>query len=262
MVGKNGVADRTTVQNMYSTLAMNGGFNVRFSACWKKPCDTPAVVTQRREAPEQYAQENDFDVDEILNTKYSGNLHAAKLMKLYAKLSCRTRPSCCCIPTLRHGSSYGVIPLRKALEIINAQNDPISESDFISFAEIVRHEKHSYCILGEEELYSDGRVSSPLDREIVENSLHALDLGVYDEMIDSQQGKPYFIPSKQELLLYADEDYYEPPQQSRAMQDYLRRQKKMTKAQTEEMMLEMQLYTSMGEKQFSIYNRPNDTHGV
>jgi hypothetical protein len=28
-------------------------------------------------------------------------------------------------------------------------------------------------------------------------------------MIDAHQGKPYYIPPKQELMRYADQDYYE-----------------------------------------------------
>jgi hypothetical protein len=52
------------------------------------------------------------------------------------------------------------------------------------------------------------------------------------------------------LLLYADDDYYEPTPQSCAMRDYLHRQKKMTEAQTEELMLELQLYASMAEDNF------------
>ena len=103
---------------------------------------------------------------------------------------------------------YGIVPLRKALEIINTQNTPSSERDFLAFAEIARHEEHYYAILGENELYADGKTSAPIEREIVHESLYAVDLAEYDEMQDSQQGKPYYVPPREQLLRYADEDYF------------------------------------------------------
>ena len=231
-----------------------------------EPCDEYDIVCSKGKNPEQYSQEDEFDDwsdsdDADFPEVYSSDsdeadfpevYSPAKLKKLYTKLTLSKE-----MTEMLHtyfdamARLYGVIPLRKALEIINSQNDePVSEKDFTDFAEIVRHEEHFYCILGKDELYEDGTPSAPLDRELVEESLYAVDLNYYAETIGAQQGKPYYIPPKQELLKYADDDYFEPTRQSRALRDYLRHQKGMTKAQAEEFVQELQVFASMGENDF------------
>lgn len=218
----------------------------------EESCGVPVVIRSQGKAPEQYPQEEEpgdgEDSDEVA---FPEEFPAAKLKKLYAKLAL---PEATVV--LLHtyfdamASLYGVIPLRKALEIINAQNEPIFEEDFASFAEIVRHEHQYYCILGEDELYTKGKTPAPLDRELVEESLYAPDINDYFEMIKVQQGKPYYIPPKQELLKYAKQGYYEPTRYSRAMLNFLRCQNGMTKAKAEDFVGELQMHASMGEHNF------------
>lgn len=104
---------------------------------------------------------------------------------------------------------YGIIPLRKALEIIQSQNPQlVTEAEFCAFAEIARHEFGYYCILGEEELIAGKQKKhSPLDREIIDLGLLDEDVDTYCEIKRLQQGKPYYIPDKEELLCYADPSY-------------------------------------------------------
>ena len=53
---------------------------------------------------------------------------------------------------------YGIIPLGKLYEIISSQSrHPVSEDVFRAFSEIAKHESEGYCILGDVELYTDGR---------------------------------------------------------------------------------------------------------
>ena len=60
---------------------------------------------------------------------------------------------------------YGIIPLRKAFEIIQEQNHSrFTQEELLAFAEISRHEEEDYYILGLYELYTDGKLGSPLDR--------------------------------------------------------------------------------------------------
>lgn len=218
-----------------------------------EPCAAPSVVRSQGDAPEQYPQQDEFGGEnDAGEAEFPGIFSPAKLKKLYAKLNMPEE-----ITASLHtyfdamAQFYGVIPLRKALEIINAQNDePISEKDFTAFAEIVRHEEHFYRILGENEIYSDGKSPDPLDRELVEESLYEVDLNDYDEMIDAQKGKPYYIPRKEELLKYADDCYFEQTLQSRALRTYFRRQKGLTRAQAEEFVEELQLFASSGENDF------------
>lgn len=215
-------------------------------------CEAPTVVRRVGDSPEQYHSEDSFedsfdDAEDLAETDFPEVFKPAKLKKLYAKLPMTEET----VELLHNyfdamAHLYGVITLRKALEIINTQNEPISEVDFISFTEIVRHEKQYYSILGEDELYADGTAPEPLEREIVEESLYMFDLEDYVELVKAQSGKPYYIPGREVLLKYADEEYFEQTPQSRAMLDYLRKEKKIANAQAEDMLFEMQLDATIG----------------
>ena len=59
---------------------------------------------------------------------------------------------------------YGIIPLRKAYEIISSQSPKlVTKDEFRAFAEIARHECEDYYILGLDELYIDGKLKEVLD---------------------------------------------------------------------------------------------------
>lgn len=58
---------------------------------------------------------------------------------------------------------YGVIPLRKLLEIYNRYNSPVSEALFLEFAEILRHDYRPYSILNCDALKQHEPMASPLD---------------------------------------------------------------------------------------------------
>ena len=67
---------------------------------------------------------------------------------------------------------YGIIPLRKAYDIISSQNPRlVCLDEFLAFSEIARHECEDYHILGADELYIDGKLKDALDREIIDTSL-------------------------------------------------------------------------------------------
>ena len=86
---------------------------------------------------------------------------------------------------------YGIIPLRKAHEIISSQSPKlVTRDEFLAFAEIARHECEDYYILGLDELYVDGELKDVLDREIIDVSLIGDGLDRYHALLKSQQGKP------------------------------------------------------------------------
>ena len=115
---------------------------------------------------------------------------------------------------------YGIIPLRKAYEIISAQcRHPVSKEEFLSFSEIARHECEEYCLLGADELYPGRKQTAPLDREIIDITLVDGDLNAYHEMRHSQGGKPYYIPDRAELLAFDDPFYCEPTPAADALLD-------------------------------------------
>lgn len=111
---------------------------------------------------------------------------------------------------------YGVIPLRKAKEIIRSQNpNLVTDEAFLAFAEIAAHEREEYTIMGDDELYLDQPKPQPLDRRIIHLSLFgtvpddakAADSAPNDVLpltaiTMHQRGKPYYIPPKKEFLTY------------------------------------------------------------
>lgn len=105
---------------------------------------------------------------------------------------------------------YGIIPLRKAWEIIHSQCPRmITEAEFLAFAKIARHECELFCILGVHELYTEEKETDFFQYEIIDTDLFMMREDLYYDTAASQQGKPYYVPGKQELLRYADSFYWE-----------------------------------------------------
>lgn len=105
---------------------------------------------------------------------------------------------------------YGIIPLRKAKEIVFTLSPKlVTEDEFLAFAEIARHECEDYYILGGDELYTDVKHTKPLDREIIDVTLIGESADLFMETKRSQQDKPYYVPDKKHLLEYDDPFYCE-----------------------------------------------------
>ena len=118
-------------------------------------------------------------------------------------------------------SLYGIIPLRKAFEIIDGQNPGlISREDFEAFSEIARHED-AFSILGDEELYLDGKPSRPLDRLLIDDALLFDDSDLFARLAGSQRDKPYYLPARRELLRYEDDAYCQPSPQAAALEKFI-----------------------------------------
>ncbi len=119
---------------------------------------------------------------------------------------------------------YKIISLHDAYSIIKRQNgDLISKEDFIAFSEVARHDDgYYYYILGADELYEDAPVSEVMDREIIHECFVDVDFDMYYETLDSQKGKPLYVPEKNELLKYADDMYFEHTPQTEALYDFFR----------------------------------------
>lgn len=123
---------------------------------------------------------------------------------------------------------YGVIPLRKAWEIVSDQNtDLVSKEEFFTFAEIARHECEDYCIMKDDELYLDGKPTGRLDWKIIDISLLYDEDDALHEVEVCQQGKDYFIPPKAELLRYNDSAYCESTPQSNRMWIFIKNLKQI-----------------------------------
>ena len=62
---------------------------------------------------------------------------------------------------------YGIISLRKLLEIYNMQNETIDKETFLSFIDTIDLSHKFFDIVGEDEFYDDVDETLPIDRDIV-----------------------------------------------------------------------------------------------
>lgn len=124
---------------------------------------------------------------------------------------------------------YGIVTLKKAFEIISSQNpELVSEDEFLAFAEIARHEDGDYYIFGVDELFIDGKIKSPFEREIIDIMLVDEDFDLYYETHRGQQGKPFYVPDKKRFLLYNDPYYYEETSAATALKEFLKKRFELT----------------------------------
>lgn len=135
---------------------------------------------------------------------------------------------------------YGIIPLRKAYEIISSQTGRlVSEEEFLAFSEIARHECEDYYLLGQDELYLGTAPKDALDREIIDIILLGNDLSAYQEVRQAHRGKPYYIPGKAALLAFEDPFYYEPTPEASALSRFLARHLRADAGQADALMEEI-----------------------
>ena len=139
---------------------------------------------------------------------------------------------------------YGIVTLKKAYEIISEQNASlVTKDEFLAFAGIARHERENYCILGSEEIYINEPGGTAWEREIIHNLLLEDDLEPYFQTKKIQQGKPYYIPEKSQLLEYNDPFYCENTPEVLAMRSFLAKKFGADTAKCEEVFDET-LYSS------------------
>ena len=142
---------------------------------------------------------------------------------------------------------YELIPLKMAYDIFKKQNGEIvSKEQFIEFSEIARHETHFYYILGDDELYSGCPKSEPFDREIVHECLVITARHFYYEMVDAKCGKPYFIPTKTELLNYSDDFYLEENKYFNAIVDFFHKDLKKQPDEAFDLASDVELFVRHG----------------
>ncbi len=225
--------------------------------------EEPQVVKSVGDAPMQYGEldegfeddeddeagEYDEDDDEPESPVYPEIYDAETLKKLYAGLALPEETVKTLLQYFNAFSNlYAILPLRKALEIYNKQNEPVTEEDFAAFTEVVRHEEHYYSILGEDDMCNGcNEPCNPLDREIIADSeLYIED--DYAKMKAEQEGKPYYVPGKPTLLKYADEGYFEQNAEFCALRDFLHNHMKLPAKRAEDVADELQLYASMAEQ--------------
>lgn len=134
---------------------------------------------------------------------------------------------------------YNIITIEKAYSIIKSQNpDEFTEENFLAFTEIVRHDERKwYCILSDDEISENGTESKPMQRKLIGEWL-VEDYDDLETMMFLQEGKPYYVPEKKELLEYADDFYYEKTPQIKALFDFFVNEMGMDEKKADDMVCE------------------------
>lgn len=137
---------------------------------------------------------------------------------------------------------YAIIPLWKLHEIYNQQNQPIAEDAFLQAAELFAHEpRHHFTVVGREVYHPEEQNASDRDREILAEYIYMLGDDDYYEMEEAQNGRLWYIPPREELLKYADDDYVESTPQYEALIRYLKRKQRKLDCPAEEIAFEVHL---------------------
>ncbi|MCD7848157.1 MAG: SEC-C domain-containing protein [Oscillospiraceae bacterium] len=122
---------------------------------------------------------------------------------------------------------YGIIKLQKLYEIIFSQcPNLVTREEFLKFAEIAKDEIEGYGILGEKDIYIDGRDTPFMEYEVIDSMIFLRDddedgRPYYETVKQRQEGKPFYIPKKNVFLQYNDFGFYEHTEQSEKLKALL-----------------------------------------
>lgn len=117
---------------------------------------------------------------------------------------------------------YARISLRKLFEIYNDQNPSVSQEDFLEAAYVIAHEPNHYAVVQRNLFHEELPISEPMDQELIAEYSYALADDEYDALERAQEGKPWYIPPREEFLKYADDFYHEETPQLQALSNFLK----------------------------------------
>lgn len=123
---------------------------------------------------------------------------------------------------------YGICSLQKAMQIINRQNpkQKLTKEQVLGFAD---NYIGNWKIVSPDEVYSNVPFTTPMHREIVNKVLVLYnDYDRYDFIRVRQADKDFYIPEKDELLKYAQKEYYEENKYTAAMAQFLEKKMRIT----------------------------------
>lgn len=109
---------------------------------------------------------------------------------------------------------YGIVPVEQVAKVISEQND----------GQVTADEIKGWI----QNRYSGGLAKAALEKRYVYPYGSGFFVGewimefeAFDEHWLAQQGKPYYVPEKEELMKWSDPDYFEKPIQFFALQEFL-----------------------------------------
>lgn len=103
---------------------------------------------------------------------------------------------------------YGVVHQEKVMEIYNMQNEP--KSNVTDIESLIKSNKD---ILRKNFVEVEGRYFAHEALFVIEGEL--------DQLLQYQVGKPYYVPEKEVLLCYKDDEYYEETARTKKMYNFL-----------------------------------------
>ena len=136
---------------------------------------------------------------------------------------------------------YGIIPLYKLLKIFNSHNQPITEEQFLEFADNIDLSSKHYDIIGADEMYDNISDVKPINRELVAEYLYMVDDDSYYELKEAQIGNTFYVPPKEKFLRYADELYFEKTLEFLSLRSFLRNLGYLSKEKADDIADEIQL---------------------
>lgn len=140
---------------------------------------------------------------------------------------------------------YGVVPYEKVVEIFNSQNEEKTCAQ-----ELITN----YHNMGLREVFFTLQ-GEYLVHEAIETE-EAL-----ENLKENQGEKPYYIPSKEELLQYADDDYFDRTEEYDALYNYVLEHFVKTEEEAEELCEDLQLACCFGDGPADVMNQFIE-HGV
>ncbi|WP_091188612.1 YecA family protein [Paenibacillus catalpae] len=127
---------------------------------------------------------------------------------------------------------YGLCPFEQFIAIYNAQNEEqLDEAEFTRVSELLTRREQSWHV-------ADGRlIADYYDNDNQEE---------LEELLANVADKPYYIPSKQEFLQYAEYGYYEETPQLAGLEQYILQYLCKDKGLVQDLISEIQFNCSMG----------------
>ena len=135
---------------------------------------------------------------------------------------------------------YYCIPVKKILEIYNAQNAPLSELEFCEIMKIILIQKQDFDLFSEEEIATGKEDDKPiLEKELLAEHLYCLgDFDDYFELKNATHGMPYHILEKDKFLKYADDLYVEKTLEFISLRAYFRNIPNLAREDADDLALE------------------------
>jgi len=114
---------------------------------------------------------------------------------------------------------YGIVPVQQIYKILQAQNEHAPTKEHLrSFLLQNSRNPGTYAVVDP----SNGdEKPSFLDLDVIYESVYKTGEAYYFILSSDQEGKPFYVPKKSELLRYADWRYYEMNQPIRALKLFL-----------------------------------------